>query len=53
MKLNLLVVEDDQLLAEVVSDYFASKDWHVEVATDGEWALELFEQNIFQCTRDR
>ena len=48
MKLNLLVVEDDQLLAEVISDYFTSKGWQVEVAIDGEQALELFDEKVYQ-----
>lgn len=27
MKLRLLIVEDDRLLAEAVSDYFENKGW--------------------------
>lgn len=48
MSLKLLVVEDDILLAEVISDYFTSKEWQVEVVTDGETALELVEERSFQ-----
>ena len=48
MKLNLLIIEDDPLLAEVISDYFTNKDWHAKIASDGEMALELFEEESYQ-----
>lgn len=48
MNLHVLVVEDDKLLAEAVSDYFESKGWQVTVATDGEEAIERFEEDFFQ-----
>lgn len=48
MSLKLLVVEDDMLLAEVINDYFTSKEWQVEIASDGETALELVEEQSFQ-----
>lgn len=48
MKLNMLIVEDDPLLAEGISDYFGSKGWTVKIASDGEEALELFETDNFQ-----
>ena len=40
MKLRLLIVEDDRLLAEAVSDYFENKGWDTVTAYDGETALE-------------
>ena len=48
MKLNLLIVEDDSLMAEAIYDYFKSKDWNPTVASDGEIALELFHENSYQ-----
>lgn len=48
MKLRLLIVEDDPLLAEAIEDYFKSKDWNTTIASDGDMALELFEEKIFQ-----
>ena len=48
MSLKLLVVEDDMLLAEVISDYFTSKEWQVVIASDGETALEIVEEQSFQ-----
>lgn len=48
MDLNILIVEDDALLAEAVSDYFGSKEWNVTVAPDGDTALELFVENTYQ-----
>ena len=48
MNLHLLIVEDDPLLAEAVSDYFSSKSWNVTIASDGEKALELFAHANYQ-----
>lgn len=48
MKLKMLIVEDDPLLAEAIYDYFTSKEWHVKIASDGNIALELFEEENFQ-----
>lgn len=48
MKLNMLIVEDDPLLAEGIGDYFGSKGWTTKIASDGEEALELFETDLFQ-----
>ncbi|MGN0334587.1 MAG: response regulator transcription factor [Lachnospiraceae bacterium] len=48
MKLNVLIVEDDALLAEAVADYFESKEWHTCIAADGEQALEKFDEKQFQ-----
>lgn len=46
--MNLLIVEDDALMAEVISDYFSSKGWNVEIAEDGECALEYFVERQYQ-----
>ena len=48
MGLKILVVEDDALLAEAVSDYFGSKEWDVTIASDGDMALELFVEESYQ-----
>lgn len=41
--LKLLMIEDDRLLQEVVTDYFESKGWQADTAGDGETALEKME----------
>ncbi len=46
--MNILIVEDDALLAEAISDYFGSKEWNVTMAGDGEEALELFVEHTYQ-----
>ena len=46
--LNLLIVEDDFLLAEAIGDYFSSKGWKVDAVTDGNHALEQFEVRMYQ-----
>lgn len=46
--MKLLIVEDDALMAEVISDYFSSKGWDIEVAEDGEQALECFMESQYQ-----
>ena len=40
MELRLLIVEDDRLLAEAVSDYFAGKGWKSRTVYNGEDAVE-------------
>lgn len=47
MERQLLVVEDDPLMAEAVADYFSGKGWSVQTASDGMEALALLEQNSF------
>ena len=39
--MRILIVEDDCLLAEAVSDYFSAKGWQTEEAHDGNSALEM------------
>ncbi len=48
MELRLLIVEDDHLMQEVISDYFSSKGWKVQTADDGNRALEILETESFQ-----
>ena len=48
MGLDILIVEDDALLAEAVSDYFGSKEWNVTIASDGDRPLELFAEHSYQ-----
>ena len=45
---KILIVEDDLLLAEAISDYFTSKDWQVSHAKDGEMALDIFAEDTYQ-----
>lgn len=40
MELRLLIVEDDRLLAEAVSDYFTGKGWKTKAVYDGTNAVE-------------
>lgn len=48
MSLKMLIVEDDNLLAEAISDYFTSKEWQVVITFDGEMALEVVREQSFQ-----
>lgn len=48
MELRLLIVEDDRLLAEAVSDYFEGKGWRTDIARDGESALEKTAEETYQ-----
>ncbi len=40
MELRLLIVEDDRLLAEAVSDYFTAKGWKTKIVYNGKDAAE-------------
>ena len=40
MELRLLIVEDDRLLAEAVSDYFTAKGWKTKIVYNGKDAVE-------------
>ena len=48
MHFNILLVEDDLLLAEAIQDYFTSKGWDITHAIDGEQALEYFPTKSYQ-----
>ena len=48
MELKLLIVEDDRLLAEAVSDYFTGKGWETDVVYDGDSAVENAERKSYQ-----
>lgn len=43
MKKQLLIVEDDPLMAEAAADYFTGKGWSAETAGDGTEALEMLQ----------
>lgn len=47
MEWRLLVVEDDPLMQEAVTDYFTGKGWDVKTAYHGEEALELLSRDNF------
>jgi len=46
MKRNILLVEDDVLMREFITDYFKKEQWQVHEAENGREALELFEQTM-------
>jgi len=46
MKRNILLVEDDVLMREFITDYFKKEQWQVYEAENGREALELFEQTM-------
>lgn len=48
MGLHLLVVEDDRLLQEAVSDYFGSKEWQVTTVGHGDQVPEVLAGQDFQ-----
>lgn len=45
MKRTILLVEDDMLMREVITDYFKKEKWDVFEAENGRIALDIFEQN--------
>lgn len=44
MKRSILLVEDDMLMREFITDYFKKEQWDVHEAENGRVALDLFEQ---------
>lgn len=44
MKRSILLVEDDALMREFITDYFKKEQWDVHEAENGRVALEIFEQ---------
>lgn len=44
MKRSILLVEDDILMREFITDYFKKEQWEVHEAENGRLALEIFEQ---------
>ncbi|MBD8499289.1 response regulator transcription factor [Paenibacillus arenosi] len=44
MNRTILLVEDDPLMREFITDYFKKEQWKVYEAEDGRQALEMFEQ---------
>lgn len=47
MEPKLLIIEDDRLMQEVVTDYFTAKGWSVHTVDNGEDALLLLARNSF------
>lgn len=45
MKETILIVEDEQILREVLVDYFLNEDFNILEARDGKRALELFDEH--------
>ncbi|WP_438348431.1 response regulator transcription factor [Paenibacillus sp. FA6] len=44
MKRRILLVEDDMLMREFITDYFKKEQWEVYEAENGRLALEIFEK---------
>lgn len=44
MKRSILLVEDDMLMREFITDYFIKEQWEVHEAENGRLALEIFER---------
>lgn len=44
LKRNILLVEDDLLMREFITDYFKREQWDVHEAEDGVTAMDIFEQ---------
>lgn len=42
MSLKILMVEDDRSVAEMMGLFFKKEEWSVDVASDGELAVEMF-----------
>ena len=43
---NILVVEDEPSIAEVVSLYLKRAGYHVQIASDGRQAMNIFERQM-------
>ena len=48
MKPRILIVEDDRVLGQLISDYFEREEWDTVIASDGELALDKFSEEQFQ-----
>lgn len=48
MKRTILLVEDDALMREFITDYFKKDQWEVYEAENGRVAFEFFEQTSEQ-----
>ncbi|KFM92938.1 winged helix family two component transcriptional regulator [Paenibacillus macerans] len=44
MKRRILLVEDDALMREFITDYFVREQWEVYEASNGRIALDTFER---------
>jgi DNA-binding response OmpR family regulator len=44
LKRSILLVEDDMLMREFITDYFKKEQWEVYEAENGRLAIEIFEQ---------
>lgn len=50
---RILLVEDDENFGDVLKSYLEMNDFHVDLATDGEMGLELFEPGKYKvCISD-
>lgn len=47
MKLKVLLIEDDMLMREFITDYFKRENWEIYEADDGKAGLECFNQTNF------
>jgi DNA-binding response OmpR family regulator len=46
MKRKILLIEDDVLMREIITDYFEKEQWEVFEAENGNLGLEIFEQTF-------
>lgn len=44
---KILIIDDEEILAQVLKDRFQSRGWHVTVAGDGEKALDRVWHEVF------
>ena len=45
--LNILVVDDETMISDLISDILTQSGYNVETASEGRAALQLFEKNEF------
>lgn len=48
MATNILIVEDDDIMGKVTQNYFIKKGYHVDLAIDGQKAMEMLQNNSYQ-----
>lgn len=46
---RILIIEDDELIAELERDYLAAEEMEADIAADGISGLEQFKKNEYQA----
>lgn len=49
MNLKVLIADDEEKLAEAVSDMLESENYEVDIVTNGKEALEKAKENVYNC----